>query len=36
MQFSPEILLHSWQNEEIGGKDILRKHIDQIFEQFVI
>ncbi|WP_288062132.1 M15 family metallopeptidase [Rodentibacter caecimuris] len=36
MQFSPEILLHSWQNEEIGGKDILRKHIDQIFEQFVV
>ncbi|OOF61360.1 M15 family metallopeptidase [Rodentibacter pneumotropicus] len=36
MQFSPEILLHSWQNEEIGGKDILRKHIDQIFEQFMV
>lgn len=35
-QFSPEILLHAWQNEEIGGKDILRKHIDQIFEQFMV
>ncbi|MDC2825005.1 M15 family metallopeptidase [Rodentibacter pneumotropicus] len=35
-EFSPEILLHSWQNEEIGGKDILRKHIDQIFEQFMV
>lgn len=36
VQFSPEILLHAWQNEEIGGKDILRKHIDQIFEQFMV
>ncbi|OOF54467.1 M15 family metallopeptidase [Rodentibacter genomosp. 2] len=35
-QFSPHILLQSWQNEEIGGKDILRKHIDQIFEQFMV
>ncbi|OOF87991.1 peptidase M15 [Rodentibacter ratti] len=36
VQFSPEILLHAWQNEEIGGKDILRKHIEQIFEQFMV
>ncbi|OOF81281.1 peptidase M15 [Rodentibacter ratti] len=35
-QFSPRILLQSWQNEEIGGKDILRKHIEQIFEQFMV
>ncbi|MCQ9123067.1 M15 family metallopeptidase [Rodentibacter caecimuris] len=35
-QFSSEVLLYSWQNEEIGGKDILRKHIEQIFEQFMV
>ncbi|OOF58759.1 M15 family metallopeptidase [Rodentibacter myodis] len=35
-QFSAEILLQAWQNEEIGGKVVLNDHLEQIFEQFMV
>lgn len=35
-QFSPEILLMSWQNEEIAGKDILVEHLSEIWSHFFV
>ncbi|OOF50640.1 peptidase M15 [Rodentibacter genomosp. 1] len=35
-QFSPTILLQSWQDEEIHGKAVLIEHIEQIFKAFMI
>ncbi|MGR6981866.1 M15 family metallopeptidase [Testudinibacter sp. P27/CKL/0425] len=34
-QFNPEILLASWQNEEIAGKAILETQLDNIFTRFI-
>lgn len=35
-QFSVEILLESWQNEDIAGKACLTQHLDEIFQRFFI
>lgn len=35
-QFSPEILLQAWENEEIGGKVVLRQEIETIFQYFIV
>ncbi len=35
-QFSPELLLQSWQDEEIAGKVALQQHLDDIFQRFLI
>lgn len=35
-QFSAEILLASWQNEDIAGKACLTQHLDEIFQRFFI
>lgn len=34
-QFCPEILLASWQNEEIAGKITLIRNINEIFMRFL-
>ncbi|MDO4430511.1 MAG: M15 family metallopeptidase [Lonepinella koalarum] len=33
-QFSPEMLLSAWENEEILGKPVLTQHLDEIFQRF--
>ena len=35
-QFSSEILILSWQNEEIGGKTALLENLEQIFTEYII
>ncbi|AKD37906.1 bifunctional aspartokinase I/homoserine dehydrogenase I [Pasteurella multocida subsp. multocida OH4807] len=35
-QFSGEILLASWQNEDIAGNACLTEHLDEIFQRFFI
>ena len=35
-QFSSEILILSWQNEEIGGKTALLENLEQIFSEYIV
>ena len=35
-QFSSEILILSWQNEEIGGKTALLENLEQIFTEYIV
>ncbi|ABR74178.1 peptidase M15 [Actinobacillus succinogenes] len=35
-QFNCEVLIAGWQNEEIGGKDCLITHLDEIFARFIV
>ena len=35
-QFSSEILILSWQNEEIGGKTALLENLEQIFAEYIV
>lgn len=35
-QFTPEILLLAWQQEEIAGKACLKKHLSEIFDHFFL
>ncbi|WP_044470375.1 M15 family metallopeptidase [Mannheimia massilioguelmaensis] len=35
-QFTPEILMDSWQNEDIAGKDVLLEHLADIFKRFCV
>ena len=35
-QFSSEILILSWQNEEISGKTALLENLEQIFTEYII
>lgn len=35
-QFSPDLLLHAWQREEIGGKAILIARLEAIFKAFMV
>lgn len=35
-QFCPEMLLRSWQTEEISGKTVLSSHLSEIFHRFVL
>lgn len=35
-QFTPELLLSAWQQEEIAGKDCLIAHLDQIFADYLL
>ncbi|MDU8924034.1 M15 family metallopeptidase [Pasteurellaceae bacterium LIM206] len=35
-QFNPELLLQAWQGEEIAGLATLNKHIQEIFEEYIV
>lgn len=35
-QFSSEILLQAWEDEEIGGKDILQTNLTEIFTHYML
>ncbi|PVX42948.1 LAS superfamily LD-carboxypeptidase LdcB [Pasteurella langaaensis DSM 22999] len=35
-QFSPEILIKAWENEEIAGKAVLLEHLQEIFERYFV
>ncbi|AAU37282.1 M15 family metallopeptidase [Basfia succiniciproducens] len=34
-QFTPEILLNAWENEDIAGRQTLIAHLPEIFERFI-
>ena len=33
-QFTPEVLLSAWENEDVMGKNILTRHLPEIFQRF--
>ncbi|MDG2953773.1 M15 family metallopeptidase [Bisgaard Taxon 10/6] len=35
-QFSPDILLNAWKNEDIAGKTSLIEHLDEIFQRYFV
>ncbi|MDG2916304.1 M15 family metallopeptidase [Bisgaard Taxon 10/6] len=35
-QFTSELLISAWETEEIGGKDCLIEHLDEIFERYFV
>ena len=33
-QFTPEVLLSAWENEDVMGKNTLIRHLPEIFQRF--